>query len=105
MIKLIILVIALGIGFGGGVWWATKNPDAASQLSNAEQKQVLQAQVALLEKFKAKLAAAQASSSSKAPGSSFLGVNKSTADSDMSELQSETDKQENALQAQLAKLK
>ena len=29
MLKLIALILGLAIGFGGGVWWASHNPDQA----------------------------------------------------------------------------
>jgi len=99
MIKLIILVVALGVGFGGGVWWSQKNPDAAAKLSKQEEQQVIEKALALNEQIKAKL---DQMSKGKTPGSGFLSAGSAP---DVSDLKAEADQQEADLQAHLAKLK
>jgi hypothetical protein len=103
MFKLIILVLGLAIGFGGGVWWGQKNPQAAANFSSQEEKEFLQAQLAMNQKIKSKLDQLQSGSSSKTPGSGFLGTNPGTPS--VSDVKADAEKQEADLQARLAKLK
>src|SRR5688500_19856175 len=70
MVKLIVLLLGLAIGFGGGVDWAHKNPDQAAKLSAEEEKRFLEAQLAITEKIKAKLDGLASAASSKTPGGS-----------------------------------
>ena len=104
MLKLIILVLGLAIGFGGGVWWGQKNPQAAATLSAQEEKQFLKAQLAMNQKIKAKLDQLNASSG-KTPGSGFLSSGGSSNAAAVSDAKADADKQEADLQAHLAKLK
>jgi hypothetical protein len=105
MLKLIVLILGLVIGFGGGVYWGHQNPDAAGKLSAAEEKQFLQAQLAITQKIQAKLNSLGAKTSS-TPGSGFLGSSQAPAvTSDVNDLKSETQKQQDALQKRLAELK
>jgi hypothetical protein len=97
MLKLIVLVLGLAIGFGGGVWWGQKNPDAAAKLSAEEQRRVLEAKVQLTEKFRQKLD--QLSAKSSAPGSSFVGGGQSGPD--INQLKADTAKEEADLKQQL----
>jgi hypothetical protein len=106
MLKLIVLILGLVIGFGGGVYWGHQNPDAAGKLSAAEEKQFLQAQLAITQKIQAKLDSLGAKTSSSSPGSGFLGSSQAPAvTSDVNDLKSETQKQQDALQKRLAELK
>ena len=99
MFKLIILVLGLAIGFGGGVWWSQKNPQAAANLSKQEEQQVIEKVLALNEQIKTKL---EQMNKGKTPGSGFLS---SGSAPDVSDLKAEADQQEADLQAHLAKLK
>ena len=55
MFKLIVLILGLAVGFGGGVYWAHKNPEDAAKFSAEEERRFLEAQLAITEKIKAKL--------------------------------------------------
>jgi|SRR3954452_14477842 hypothetical protein len=103
MFKLITLALGLAIGFGGGVWWGQKNPQAAAQLSAEEERRFVQAQLAMNQKIKEKLDSLQNKTSS-TPGSGFIGSSQAPA-ADVKDAKAEADKQEADLQAHLAKLK
>jgi hypothetical protein len=105
MLKLIALVLGLAVGFGGGVYWAHANPDAAGKLSAEEEKQFLQAQLAITQKIQAKLDTLGTKAASKTPGSSFIGSGPGTASADVSDLKSETQKQQDELNKRLVQLK
>ena len=110
MFKLIILILGLALGFGGGVYWAHKNPDQAAKLAAEEERKFLEAQLAITEKIKAKLdELSAAASSSKLPGgaSGFLSSSQSKAAvaEDVNELKSEAQHQEDELRKRLAELK
>ena len=107
MFKMIFLLVGLAVGFGGGVYWANGHPDQAKQLSAEEEKQFLQAQLAITEKIQAKLDSLSKSSGGKSVGSGFISsaqAGGATA-SDVSELKSDTDKQQAQLRDRLNKLK
>ena len=55
MIRLVLMLVCLGIGFGGGVYWGVKHPAAAQKLATVEEKQFVEKQKILLEKLKRKL--------------------------------------------------
>jgi hypothetical protein len=55
MIKMIVLLVGLGLGFGVGVYWGVHHPVQAQQLAAEEERRFLEAQKALLEKTKRKL--------------------------------------------------
>ena len=109
MVKLIVLVLGLAIGFGGGVYWAHKNPDQAAKLSAEEEKRFLEAQLAITEKIKAKLDELASAASSKVPGSSsgFLSSSQSGAAvaEDVKELKGDAQRQEDELRKRLDALK
>lgn len=71
MVKLIVLILGLAIGFGGGVWWGHKNPEAAAKLSAEEERRVIEASIALNKKMQATLDKLQ--NKTPAPGSGFVG--------------------------------
>ena len=109
MLKLIVLVLGLAIGFGVGVYWAHHNPDAAAKLSAEEEERFLEAQLAITEKIQAKLEELKASASGKVPGgaSGFLSSSQSKAAvvEGVDELKSETQTQADALRKRLAEIK
>src|SRR5207248_8419175 len=77
MFKMIFLLAGLLAGFGGGVYWAHHNPDAAAKLSAQEEKKFLEYQLALNQKIQGKLEQLQGKASGKSAGSSFLGSGQS----------------------------
>ena len=112
MIKLVLILVALGVGFGGGVYFAHHNPEAAGKLSAEEEKKFLEAQLAITQKIKAKLdqlSSNSSSSAAKTPGgtSGFISGKQAAAASpqDVKELQQETDAQEAMLRQHLEKMK
>ena len=109
MFKMIFLLVGLGVGFGGGVYWAHKNPDQAGQLSAAEEKKFLEAQLAITQKIQAKLDSlgVKASAAPKTPGNGFLGGSQAPTvnPADVNDVKSDTQKQQDELQKRLAALK
>ncbi|MEO6437306.1 MAG: hypothetical protein ABIP55_16305 [Tepidisphaeraceae bacterium] len=103
MIKLILLLVALGVGFGGGVYWAHHNPDAAAKLAAEEEKRFLEAQLALTQKIKAKLDSLDSKTSAKSGASSFLssGQASAAAKQDVSDLKQEHARLEEELRQRL----
>jgi hypothetical protein len=108
MFKMIFLVLGLAVGFGGGVYWANGHPDQAKQMSAEEEKQFLQAQLAITQKIQAKLdSLSNKTSSGKTAGSGFLSSSQAGAAtaSDVSDLKSDAQKQEADLRKRLNQLK
>jgi hypothetical protein len=108
MLKMIVLVLGLAIGFGGGVWWGQKHPDQAAQLSAAEEKKFLEYQLALTQKIQAKLDQLSNKTAAKPAGASgFLGAGQAPAVSqaDVNDVKAEAQKQQDELQKRLAQLK
>ena len=107
MIKLIVLLIALAIGFGGGVYWAHHNPDAAAKLAAEEEKRFLEAQLALNKKIQEKLASLESKTSAKPGVSGFLSAGQSAAAAkeDVNALKTEADKQAEELRRRLEAIK
>jgi len=107
MFKMLFLLVGLAVGFGGGVYWAHKNPDQAAQLSAAEEKKILEYQLQISQKIQAKLDQLQNKASAPKGGSGFLGAGQAPAVSaaDVSDLKSDTQKQQDELQKRLAQLK
>jgi hypothetical protein len=109
MFKILFLLVGVAVGFGGGVWWANKNPDQAAQLSAAEEKKFLEAQLQITQKIQAKLDQLQGKASTPAPkgASGFLGSGQAPAVSaaDVSDVKSDTQKQQAELEEHLKKLK
>lgn len=102
--KLIVLIIGVGIGFGGGVWWGVQHPQQAATLSDAEQQQFLQAQLKIAEAVKSKLdtMATKSASSGSSIGSGFVAGGSSAPVPDLSELRSTQDTQIQQLKARLS---
>ena len=107
MFKMIFLLVGLAVGFGGGVYWGHKNPEAAAKISAAEEKRFLEAQLAINKKIQAKLDELQSKTSSgaKTSGSGFLSSSQSGASQDVKEVKAEAAKQEQELQKKLSELK
>jgi hypothetical protein len=108
MFKLIFLILGLAIGFGGGVYWAHKNPEQAAKFSAEEERRFLEAQLQITQKIQAKLDQLQAKTSdAKTTGSGFVSSREAggavTAEVNEAKAQSET--QERELQKRLAELK
>src|SRR5687768_4977756 len=105
MFKLIILVLGLAIGFGGGVWWGHKNPEAAAKLSAEEERRVIEASIALNKKMQATLDKLQ--NKTPAPGSGFVGSGQAggSAAAEVTDLKADAKKQEAELTAALEKVK
>lgn len=107
MIRLVLLLIALAVGFGGGVYWAHKNPDAAAKLAAEEEKRFLEAQLALNKKIQEKLASLDSKTAPKGGFSSLLSSNQAAAAAreDVNALQAEADQQEAQLLQRIEALK
>ena len=111
MLKLIILVLGLAIGFGGGVYWATKNPEAASKISAEEERRFLEAQLAITQKIQEKLDQWQSKPAEPAtPGTGFVSADQSGATNapspaEVNEVKAQTEKQEAELKKRLEELK
>ena len=106
MIRAVIFLLTLLIGFGGGVYFAHKFPGAAAKISAEEEKRFLQAQLAITQKIKAKLEELQAAESRPPAGSGFLSASQSKAATaqDVKELRAEADAQEALLRKRLEEL-
>ena len=107
MIRLVLLLIALAVGFGGGVYWAHKNPEAAAKLAAEEEKRFLEAQLALNKKIQEKLASLDSKTQPKSNFSSLISPQQAAAAAkeDVDALQDEADQQEQALLSRLEALK
>lgn len=104
MLKLIVLLFGLGVGFGGGVYWAHKNPEQAAKISAEEEKRFLEAQLAITQKIQAKLEQlGGAASANPSSASGFLSSGQSTgkASEDVNELKAEAQRQEEELRKRL----
>src|SRR5687767_11163385 len=105
MLKLIVLILGLAIGFGAGVWWGQKNPEAAAKLSAEEERRVLEAKIALTEKFRTKLDQLTSKSPSTPGGTGFLGSGQTNTAAEVEQLKAQTQKEEEELRKQLEKVK
>lgn len=107
--KLIILVLGLVVGFGVGVWWGVNHPAQAQQLSTAEERKFLQAQIKVTEAARDQLDrliashASQGSAAPAAPGPGFLSSSPtpSTDTSAMIRMRDQQQKQLDDLHARL----
>jgi hypothetical protein len=102
MIKMIVLLLGLAIGFGGGVWYGARNPDQAKKIADEEERRVLEKQKELLAKVKSKLDQLASSATSTGSGSGstggrsgFVGAGQSGAkpDPEIDRLRAESDQQ------------
>src|SRR5688572_29686894 len=100
MIRLVLMLVCLAIGFGGGVYWGVHHPVAAQKLATVEEKQFVEKQKILLEKMKRKLdelSSAQPTGTSATAGrSGLLGAAPSGGarkDPELEDLKRESDQQ------------
>ena len=106
MIRAVIMLVVLAVGFGGGIYFGQKFPNTAAKISAEEEKRFLEAQLAITQKIKAKLEQLSAAEAKPPAGSGFISSKQATATpQDVKELRSETDAQEAMLRQRLAKLK
>jgi hypothetical protein len=93
MIKLVVLVLGLAVGFGGGIWYASKHPEWAKDFAAKEEKYALEKSLQIAKATKAKLdELAARDSGSKATGaSSFLGGTPKKPDPEIAKLAQEQD--------------
>ncbi len=111
MIRAVLMLVALAIGFGGGIYFGQKFPGAAAKISAEEETRFLQAQLAITQKIKAKLEQLEANAPATPPAggtSGFLSSKQAAAAAtpqDVKELRQETDAQEAMLRQRLEKLK
>jgi hypothetical protein len=104
------MLVALAIGFGGGIYFGQKFPGAAAKISAEEEKRFLQAQLAITQKIKGKLEQLEANAPATPPAggtSGFISSKQAAAATpqDVKELRQETDAQEAMLRQRLEKLK
>ena len=111
MVKLIVLLFGLAVGFGGGVYWGHKNPEQAAKISAEEERRFLEAQLAITQKIQAKLEQLSAATSSKPAGSSgFLssgqaGGSGAAPESEVKEVKADAEQQEVELRRRIDALK
>ena len=108
MIRAVLMLVALAVGFGGGVYWAHHNPGAAAKFSAEEEKRFLEAQLAITQKIKSKLEQLSTENAAKPPaGSGFISSKQAAAATpeDVKQLRLETESQEAMLRKRLDELK
>ena len=107
MIRAVIMLIVLTVGFGGGIYFGQKFPNTAAKISAEEEERFLQAQLAITQKIKAKLEQLSAAEANSPAGSGFISSKQAAAATpqDVKELRAETDAQEAMLRQRLEKLK
>ena len=98
MIKIIVLLLGMAIGFGVGVYWGVKNPEQAQKLAVEEERRFLEKQKQLIEKMKQKLdelASSRAGTAAGAAGRGFVSGAQATArtDPEVEQLKRESDQQ------------
>ena len=101
MIKMIVLLVGLAIGFGVGVYWGVHNPEQAKKFAAEEERRVLEKQKELLQKMKAKLDQLASSrvgttAAPKGVGSGFLSgaqAGGAKPDPEVDKLKAESDEQ------------
>ena len=107
MFKMLFLLVGLAGGFGGGVYWAHHNPDAAAKLSEAEEKKFLEYQLQINQKIQAKLDSLQSKVSAPKGSAGFLGAGQAPAvnPAEVNDVKADAQKQQDELQKRLAQLK
>jgi hypothetical protein len=101
MIKSLLILVALAVGFGVGVYWGVHHPVEAQKLATAEERQFVEKQKVLLEKVKRKfdeLANSQPAGGTTGSGagrSGFVGTTSGAArkDPEIEDLKRESDRQ------------
>jgi hypothetical protein len=104
------MLVALAVGFGGGIYFGQKFPGTAAKISAEEEKRFLEAQLAITQKIKAKLeqlSAAEKSGTTPGGTSGFISSKQAAAATpqDVKELRQENDTQEAMLRQRLDELK
>jgi hypothetical protein len=108
MIKIIVLLLGLAVGFGGGVWYGVRHPEEGKKIADEEERRVLEKQKELLAKLKTKLdqlASSRTGTSSfggKTPGVGFV-PGTGAKDPEVDSLKAESDKQMAELDRMLKK--
>jgi hypothetical protein len=105
MIKIIVLLLGLAVGFGGGVWYGVRHPEEGKKIADEEERRVLEKQKELLAKLKTKLdqlASSRTATSVKGVGSSLLS-GAPAKDPEVDTLKAESDKQMAELDKMLKK--
>jgi len=108
MFKLIALALGLAIGFGGGVWYASKHPEWAKTFGAQEEQYAIEKSLEIAKATKAKLdQMASKDAASKVAGNSFLGGGGGSKkpDPEITKLSQEQDANIAELEKQLAKVK
>jgi hypothetical protein len=101
MIKMIVLLLGLAVGFGGGVWYGVHRPEEAKKIADEEERRVLEKQKDLLAKLKSKLDQLASSRTGTTPtggkgvGSGFLAgaPGAGAKDPEVDKLKAESDQQ------------
>jgi len=100
VIKMVVLLFGLGIGFGVGVYWGVNHPVEAKRFADEEERRVLEKQKELLAKLKSKLDQLTSShsataSTAKPVGSGFVagGAAGAAKDPEVDNLKVESDQQ------------
>src|SRR5687768_14633174 len=96
MVRAVIMLVVLAVGFGGGIYFGQKYPNTAAKLSAEEEKRFLEAQLAITQKIKAKLEQLSAAEKSGGGTSGFISSKQAAAATpqDVKELRQENDTQE-----------
>ena len=110
MIKIVVLLFGLGIGFGVGVYWGVNHPVEAKRFADEEERRVLEKQKNLLAKLKSKLdqlanGHPATASTAKPVGSGFVsgGSTGAAKDPEVDNLKVESDQQMKELDKLLKK--
>ena len=101
MIRLLLILVALAVGFGVGVYWGVHHPADAQKLASVEERQFVEKQKVLLEKVKRKLDHLASSQSTGSPAtgtgrSGFVGTSQASGgrrDPELEDLKKESDQQ------------
>src|SRR5687767_3692827 len=107
MIRAVLMLVMLLVGFGGGIYFGQKFPNTAAKISAEEEKRFLQAQLAITQKIKAKLEQLAAAEAKAPAGSGFISSKQAAAATpeDVKQLRLETESQEAMLRKRLDELK
>lgn len=102
--KLILMLIALAIGFGGGVYWGVHHPVEAQKFAAEEERRFLEAQMSLTKATKEKLDQLIAAKTRSTPAGSNSFVSSAGPDPELVNLRDKTDQQMQELQQHLAQM-
>jgi len=107
MFKIIALALGLALGFGGGVWYASKHPERAKDFGAKEEQYAIEKSLQIAKATKAKLdeMASRDATAKSTPSNSFLGGGSNKPDPEIKKLSQEQDANIAELEKQLAKVK